>query len=402
MNMKRILLIMPYGSVGGMERLAQHFYKQYITNGYEVKALKFIALKSDIIYFDNDELALLKKDLKEISFINRMLFYLLAPLKIRRIIKTNNITHSIAFGDMANIFSSLTYTSEYKIASIHALKSVELKNDSIFNTLIRLSYKTIYKKLHKVVCISQDIKEDLISNCDYKPVQNLEVIYNPHDVNYIQERSKEILDNAKEIELFKYKTILFIGRLSIQKSPWHLINAFNEIVKQDKAVKLIFIGDGDGDVKNYITQLIKGYNIENNVVFLGRKKNPYKYLTLSNALVLSSHFEGTPNVIVEAIALGIPVVSSNCTLGIGELMSLETVNETKLNVEVEAGIITPNLFKGSLGIPSSPTLIKEEKMLYKALEQVINNTSYKDRLKNNKNKLLIKFDLENVTKQYLV
>ena len=398
--MKRILLIMPYGSVGGMERLAQHFYKHYTTQGYEVKALKFIALKSDIIHFDDDEFALLKKDLHEISFIQRILFYLLAPFKIRQLIKQNNITHSIAFGDMANIFSSLTYTSEYKIASIHALKSVELKNKSIFNSLIKLSYKTIYKNLNKVVCISHAIKEDIIEKCTYKPIKNLEVIYNPHDINYIQEKSKETLDTLEE-ELFKTKTILFIGRLSIQKSPWHLINAFNEIIKQRKDVNLVFIGDGDNDVQNYIKTLIKSYGIENNVVFLGRKKNPYKYLKVSNVLVLSSHFEGTPNVIVESIVLGIPIVSSNCTLGISELMSLKPIGEIKNNTEVEAGIITPNLFKGTLGIPKENNLIKEEILLFKAIEKVLNSEAYKVQLKSNQEQLLEKFDLYNVTEQYL-
>lgn len=399
--MKRILLIMPYGSVGGMERLAQHFYNHYTAQGYTVKALKFIALPTDIINFGDDEFALLEKDFHEIHFIQRILFYLLAPLRLRRLIKKQNITHSIAFGDMANIFSSLTYTSEHKIASIHALKSVELKNESIFNTLIRKSYKSIYKNLNKVVCISEAIKNDLITKCDYKPVHNLEVIYNPHDVAYIQNKSKERLNNAEEEALFKGKTILFIGRLSIQKSPWHLINAFNELVKQDPDVKLIFIGDGDTNVQDHIKTLISDYGIENNVVFLGRKQNPYKYLALCDVLALSSHFEGTPNVIVEAMALGTPIVSSNCTLGIGELMSLSPVNTSNDNMEVEAGIITPNLFKDTLGIPSTNTLIDEEVLFYKALKRVINDDTYKNRLKTHQKQLLEKFNLNLITQQYL-
>ena len=251
-----------------------------------------------------------------------------------------------------------------------------------------------------MVCISHAIKEDIIEKCTYKPIKNLEVIYNPHDINYIQEKSKETLDTLEE-ELFKTKTILFIGRLSIQKSPWHLINAFNEIMKQRKDVNLVFIGDGDNYVQNYIKTLIKSYGIENNVVFLGRKKNPYKYLKVSNVLVLSSHFEGTPNVIVESIALGIPIVSSNCTLGISELMSLKPIGEIKNNTEVEAGIITPNLFKGTLGIPEENNLIKEEILLFKAIEKVLNSEAYKVQLKSNQEQLLEKFDLYNVTKQYL-
>src|SRR5690606_781252 len=104
-----------------------------------------------------------------------------APFKLRKLIKNNNITHSIAFGDMANIFSALTYTKEFKIGSIHALKSVELNSDSFFTRFIKYAYRTIYKNLDKVVCISAAIKKDLLENCHYKFPENLQVIYNPHD-----------------------------------------------------------------------------------------------------------------------------------------------------------------------------------------------------------------------------
>ena len=108
--MKSILLIMPYGSVGGMERLAINFYNYYKNNGYTVKAIKIIKLESDIINFGDDELFLSNIDFFEMSFAKRFLFYLKIPFMIRKIIKQNKTSHSIAFGDMANIFSSLTFS----------------------------------------------------------------------------------------------------------------------------------------------------------------------------------------------------------------------------------------------------------------------------------------------------
>ena len=136
--MKNIVLIMPYGSVGGMERLAKNFYSHYTNLGYKVTCIKFIGLKSDIITFGDDERVLSTKDLGELSAISRLFFYLLAPIKIRKILLEVGADYSISFGDMANIFSALTYTNEYKIGSIHALKSVELSSNSIFNKVIRI------------------------------------------------------------------------------------------------------------------------------------------------------------------------------------------------------------------------------------------------------------------------
>src|ERR1041384_141779 len=157
--MKNILLIMPYGSVGGMERLALTFYDHYRSLGYKVKAVKFISLPEDIIHFGADEYALSHKDFNRFTFAKRMQFYLKIPKLLRKIIQKEQITHSIAFGDMANTFSSLTFTKEFKIASIHALKSVEFVNQTFLNRIFKLSYKTSYRNFDKVVCISQAIRE---------------------------------------------------------------------------------------------------------------------------------------------------------------------------------------------------------------------------------------------------
>ncbi len=400
--MKNIILIMPYGSVGGMERLALTFYNHYQLKGYNVKAIKLIKLESDIINFnDDDEYFLSEKDFFELSALKRILFYFLAPYKIRKILKKENATHSISFGDMANIFSSLTFTKEKKISSIHALKSVELNDTNSFNKLIKISYKKLYGPFSKVVCISNDIKRDLIENCGFNYPKKMEVIYNPHNVKRLLELSNEPIDNTEEEELFSKKTILFIGRLSIQKSPWHLINSFYLLQKNKIDANLIFIGDGNQQVINHIKSLATKYNVIDKIHFLGRKNNPYKYLKRANVLALSSHYEGTPNVIVESIAVGVPVVSSYCTDGIIELMSLDSHKIKNENKFVEAGIVTPNLYKGSLGIPKNNEFLLEEEKFADALKHALESSKLKENLLSKRDELLSKFDVEIVSEKYL-
>lgn len=120
-------------------------------------------------------------------------------------------------------------------------------------------------------------------------------------------------------------------------------------------------------------------------------------------MVLTSNYEGTPNVIVESMVLHTPVVSSNCTEGISELMSLSKVAISKQNIEVEAGIITPNFYNGSLEIPTEIPLevSYEEIKLAEALTKVLNSETYKSNLKVNGNTLLSKFNLEKIANQYL-
>lgn len=399
--MRTILLIMPYGSVGGMERLAINLYDHYKKLGYNVKALKIIKLKTDIINFGEDELFLSEIDFSQMSFPKRFWFYFKAPLLIREIIKKYKFTHSIAFGDMANIFSSLTLTSEYKIASIHALKSVEFSNQNFLNKVFKLGFKTSYIFIDKVICISHAIKKDLIENCGFKFTKKLQVIYNPHDVRKMEIMSNIPIDNVMEQKIFDKKVVLFLGRLSIQKSPWHLIKAFSLILKKDKNVNLVFIGDGDKNVELYLESIIKTLKIEENVFFLGRKSNPYQYLKRANVLALSSYYEGTPNVIVEAIAIEVPIVTSNCTDGIIELMSNTKLEKINNLLETESGIITPNFFKGKLEIPNNVDISFEEQEFANGLDLVLNDFKFKESIILNKEKLLQKFDINIVAKIYL-
>ncbi|WP_282085922.1 glycosyltransferase [Aquimarina algiphila] len=399
--MKNILLIIPYGGVGGMERLAFSFYNFYKKEGHFIKAVKFIKMKNDIINFGEDELFFSDRDFSEMSKIERLKFYVSIPFQLRKVIKKHKITHSISFGAMPNVYSSLTYTKDYKIASIHALKSVELSNNSLLSKMTRFGYKYTYKNLDKVVCISNAIKEDLIEKCNFKFANKLKVIYNPHDVDEIQKRSLEEITEKEEVALLASNSVLFVGRLSTQKSPWHLIKAFSLVLKNVPDAKLIFIGDGDAGVLKHLEDLIEDLGINEQIHFLGRKKNPYKYLVNTKMLALASHYEGTPNVIVEAMCLATPVVSSCCTYGIVELMSLKAQTVEDKMIEVEAGIITPNLYKDRLGIPDTSDFIDEEYVLAEAIEKVLKSSVYKENLEEKREELLTKFNLEKVASEYL-
>lgn len=399
--MKNILLIMPYGGVGGMERLALNFYNQYKSQGYTVKAIKIVQLDSDIIHFGDDEIALSKLDFYQMSFLKRFWFYCKIPFFIHQIIKKNKITHSISFGDMANVFSSLSITKEYKIGSIHSYKSVEFNNRNFLNIIFKLAMKTTYYYFNKVVCISEAVKLDLIENCGFKFNKKLKVIYNPHNFKEIDELSNVKFESEIEDQLFKSKVILFLGRLTLVKAPWHLIKAYSLIKNQENSIKLVFIGDGDEELTNHLTQLVTQLGIQENVVFLGRKSNPYPYLKKASVLALTSYYEGTPNVIVEAISLGIPIVTSNSTNGLRELMSIVEFSKQDEIILTESGIITPTFYHGSTILPEDSDITSEEIIFSKALASVLNSTEYSTKLIENRDHLLAKFDLESVAASYI-
>lgn len=106
--------------------------------------------------------------------------------------------------------------------------------------------------------------------------------------------------------------------------------------------------------------------------------------------------------IVEAIATGTPIVSSNCTGGIVELMSVVQNDVLAGNIITESGIITPNFFKGDLLYKKTAVLNEEETAFAAALTMVLKDPKYKDNLLIHRSKLLAKFDLSSIVTSYLL
>lgn len=397
---RHILLIIPYGGVGGMERLALNLYRHYRSLGDRVKVMKLVRLPDDIVNFGEDEIALSERDLTEMSALRRAGFYLSIPFSIASAVRAHGITHSIAMGDMGNLFSSLSPSHEFKVASIHSLKSVELAGGGGLNRIFGLAYRTTYRRFDRVVCISRAIRNDLLDNCGYRFPDNLEVVYNPHDLSAITEAATEELP-PDEAELFSGPTVVFLGRMAGQKALWHLIRAFQAVLERGTQPRLVFVGDGDADMTGYLQSLVEGYGIAAQVTFLGRRTNPYKYLAHADVLALSSHLEGTPNVIVEAIALGVPVVSSHCTDGVVELMSTRDVVGFDTPLELEAGVITPPLSGRRDQITHQTPLLSAELALADSLAAVLESPEYRESVCHNRDELLEKFELARSAQAYL-
>lgn len=111
--------------------------------------------------------------------------------------------------------------------------------------------------------------------------------------------------------------IIAIGRLTSQKDFPTLLRAF-ALVKQKQPARLIILGEGEDRTK--LESLASQLSLTNDVRLPGYSPNPYKYLKRAAVFVLSSTFEGLPTVLIEALALGIPVVSTDCQSGPDEIL----------------------------------------------------------------------------------
>lgn len=179
----------------------------------------------------------------------------------------------------------------------------------------RLAYRIFYNRYDKVICQSKDMADDLIAVWKINP-KRISIINNPIDIETIRSKSLEPVNDIFQInEPF----FVAVGRLTYQKGFIRLIELIDLLRREKKfPYKLLILGDGD--LRGQLEAEIKQANLDDTIFLLGRVENPYKIMRLAKGFILSSEFEGFPNVLLEAHALGIPVLSNNCPGGISEII----------------------------------------------------------------------------------
>ncbi len=213
-------------------------------------------------------------------------------------------------------------------------------NSGFFSHLVRFSYQNLYKFSDQVVVQCQD-NYDIVM--EHYPVLKrvLKVIPNVYDLNRIQALSKAD-PPVKLREILSKKNFIFItiGRLTNQKGHRHLIRAFAKLVSIHSDVMLLIVGSGE--LRESLIKLVNDLKIDGRVIFLGQQDNPYSILAHSDCFVLSSLYEGFPNVIVESLALNIPVISTNCKTGPREILAINEVFQNERSIQyTKFGILTP-------------------------------------------------------------
>lgn len=136
------------------------------------------------------------------------------------------------------------------------------------------------------------------------------VLYNVIDTNTLLQKASM---DKKEY----HYDIVYLGRLTHQKNPRRLINIIRIIVKIFPTINVAIVGSGD--LESEMQALVKTYGIEENIDFLGFQSNPYKLLQTAKLMIMTSYWEGTPMCALEAMVLGVPIVSTP-TDGLCELV----------------------------------------------------------------------------------
>ena len=304
MNQKKIIIFMPTIDGGGVEK------NFFLISNYLSTKFKDIS----VISLSKTYRKKLNPKIKFITFENKLpggigrrtKFVLSLFLLFKKIMFSRNST--------VFCFQGLIYCTI--LCKLLSTKIVIRSNSSPSgwskNNIKKILYKKIYGMADKIIVNSNDFKKEL----KLKFNLNSECIYNPLDKKEIIKNSKKKLD----INFFKEKDIkiISVARFTDQKDHLCLIRSINQLKKKYKNLKVLLIGSGDR--KKEIQNLINDLRLKKIIKILDFKKNPYPYIKKSDLFILSSNFEGLPNVLLEAITLNKLVISSNCPTGPSEIL----------------------------------------------------------------------------------
>lgn len=247
-----------------------------------------------------------------------------------RIKKSRNIETTISFLEGANIVNILSGISRV-VLSVRTLKSASQGNKGFYGFIFRWLSRVLYNKSDCIVAASQAIKDDLIINFGVIP-NRITVIPNFLNIAEIARSAQEPL-SAEHSRIFTSPVIINVGRLDKPKGQWHLIRTFSKVKAEIPEAKLVIVGAGP--LEATLQSLAKGFNLVQDVHFIGQQDNPFKFMTRSSVFVLSSIVEGFPNVLIEAMACGVPVIAADCPSGPREILTPAQ--------NAEYGILTPAL-----------------------------------------------------------
>lgn len=175
--------------------------------------------------------------------------------------------------------------------------------------------RLLYKRAHCIVAVSEDTRE-FIKRLTGKATLPVAVIPNP--ISVAEARSKSLAPVDHPWLTLAHEVILGVGRLEAEKNFQLLVRAFSKISMMRPNARLILLGEGSQLAE--LKQLAVELGIREKVDFPGFQVNPFPFFRAADVFVLSSLTEGFPNVLVQALAVGTPVVATACCSGVREIL----------------------------------------------------------------------------------
>ena len=219
----------------------------------------------------------------------------------------SNLWNTNPFVVVAGRFFGVRIILEVSNSERHELEGKKHK------AFVKFYRKSVFRLAHAVIAVSEGVEREV--RHIYK-VTHVQTVYNCIDIENVIERSRAQEDVPHEYLRGNLPVLVAVGRMHRQKGYAHLLEAF-KIVNETTEARLIIVGDGDLKEELHRTAGLLG--IDAKIAMVGETE-PYTYMRHGDIFVLSSLYEGFGIVLIEAMSLGIPVISTDCDHGPREII----------------------------------------------------------------------------------
>ncbi|MFC4988568.1 glycosyltransferase [Saliphagus infecundisoli] len=289
--------------IGGAQRVAFNLCSGLVQNGHTVD-LVLVSAEGDLLEELPPEISVVGLDASRVTT---------SALPLRRYLRARE--PDVLYAMMTEI--NVAAVAAHRLAGVGTRLVVSEHNmpsasaDGIKDRLALRLAALAYPYADRTVAVSRGVREDL------RRVVGVEatVIHNPVDVERIRRRAGEPMDHDWFADP-SLSVVTSAGRHVPQKGFDTLLRAFAALADDDARLVLL----GEGEQRAALRRLADDLAVGERVAFPGFVDNPFKYMGRADAFVLSSWYEGFGNVLIEAMACGTPVVSTDCPSGPSEIL----------------------------------------------------------------------------------
>lgn len=308
--MGKIAVILPDLRCGGAEQVSVVLAEEFKALGHEVE---FVVLQAKGVLLTEVEMAFSVRCLNSVR-----LRY--AVVKLVRYLQTQSPDAVlVSMWPLTGIACLAAFLSHFRgrlVASEHTDFYQARSISMIERVMLYCFGQIVYGACHKVVAVSQGVADSVCAVANM-PRDKIDVVPNP-----IRLKAPEPLKFREEKLLAAWLNgdtrLIAVGALKPAKGYEVLLHAFARLSKH-RSGKLLILGEGP--LRGSLETLANDLGLTNNVWMPGFKANPATFLSYAHVFILSSHWEGFGNVIVEALSCGIPVVSTDCRSGPAEILA---------------------------------------------------------------------------------
>ncbi len=306
---KKVLFVLPTVSGGGAERVVLNLLRYLDRGKYDLTLLLF---KREGVYWDE-----IPNDIKVVYATSRGHRYVTFPWVLLRLFFEAR-RHDIIIAGLELLPTYLSYLAG-RLANRPVIGWVHTNFGTYIHCLSFLHrplLKYVYPRLAKVVFVSDGALVSMRRLLENTPFDHFMVIPNVLDLSVFKYKPKDVQIPDKMLQM---PVVCSMGRFTEQKGFDILLKAHAAVLKRGLVHNLLILGDGP--LRSSLDDLVASLGISETVFMPGFTANPIPWLKKSQLFVLSSRLEGLPTVLLEAMAVGVPVIATDCPSGPAEILA---------------------------------------------------------------------------------